>query len=108
MSTTLADVLGFVLNEATESDMDRIMGAWKTRRKTLAAENLATVKVGDRVRLAGLSPKFLNGATGVVTGINQTTVAFKVDDTAPQRVKDRLGAPWQDARVPAGCVEVIS
>ena len=61
-ATTISDI---VLN-ADEDDLNRIIQSVKDRRKVLAAARAADVHIGATVMLTGLTPKYLNGLTGVV------------------------------------------
>jgi hypothetical protein len=84
MTTTLSDVLGFISSTATTEDLAAISPLMNERRKILAkveaSLNKAVLVPGTKVRLSGLSPKYLNGLTGTVTGPgrrpNDLQVAF--------------------------------
>lgn len=67
--TRWSDVVDYVVG-CTDSEVQLLYGLLRERQKTLrsiaAATAAATIKVGDKVRLRGISPKYLNGATGTV------------------------------------------
>ncbi|WP_447008697.1 hypothetical protein ACRAKJ_25770 [Saccharothrix sp. DSM 118769] len=65
----MAEVIGFVLERADESDLDRIIDAVKKRRGLLRDKAAADVKEGKPVTLYGLKPAYLNGLTGIVKSI---------------------------------------
>lgn len=68
-AATMAEVIGFVLEQADESDLDRITDAVKKRRGVLRDKAAADVKEGKQVTLYGLRPAYLNGLTGTVKSI---------------------------------------
>jgi hypothetical protein len=51
-----------------DDQFDLIVEAIKERKKTLAKQKLFTLVVGDKVRLVNVSPKYLDGAVGTITG----------------------------------------
>lgn len=66
---TLTDAVAFIAQHATADDLDQVYAAAKQRTRTLrtiAAAAAASLPVGASVRLDGLSPKYLNGLTGVL------------------------------------------
>lgn len=65
----LADVVGFVLQSAGETDLDGIARAIKSRRSVLREIAAAKVGVTAEVTIADISPKYLNGLSGVVKEI---------------------------------------
>ncbi len=90
-ATTLSDI---VLN-ADEHDLDRILQALKDRRKTLSAARASAVQVGMAARTSGLSPKYLNGLTGVVergNGRSTGRMAIRLDEASTSTLR------WQGAK----------
>lgn len=83
---TLTDALTFITGEADAADLDRVLDAVKTRRKIIGAMRAATVGTGDTVTLAGLSPKVLNGLTGVTLRINGARTDVELDSVGTQRL----------------------
>lgn len=87
-------------------DMERVWDAAKARQKELrdraSAVNAASIKVGDKVRLRDISPKYLNGNVVEVTRIDGKTIGVKSIDETGFQARNRLG---HAARVPASCVE---
>jgi hypothetical protein len=70
--TTLVQLTTFILTEATDSDVQRLEGALRDRRKALATTRAAAVVVGAQVTTRGLNPKFMNGLSGTVAKIETT------------------------------------
>ncbi|MGW4528864.1 hypothetical protein [Amycolatopsis sp. NPDC004378] len=65
----LPDVVGFVLERADENDLDGIAQAMKSRRGILREKAAAAVTEQATVTIADISPKYLNGLSGVVKEI---------------------------------------
>lgn len=108
---TVNEIVQAILRGDYDANLDHIVGAINTRRKTRRAEvtlsNLVALQPGTRVRTKGLSPKYLNGLTGEV-----------VPSTGRRRDNDitvKLDHPFLAQRyaiggnvnVPAGCLEAI-
>lgn len=105
--TTIQDVLDFVALHADQPDIENIWAACKRRQKYLrdnrAASNAASLRPGDRVRLSGLSPKYLNGLTGeVVDVLGGTKVQVKLFDGTN---RFQAGIPYT---VPASCLTKVA
>jgi len=100
-------IIAAIINGEVDDDLDRVNEAVRSRRKELRAReahiNLLTLKPGTRVRLKGLSPKYLNGLEGEII----------VDPVGGRRGKARLAVKMDEPvrkygsiiRPPAGCVE---
>lgn len=85
-ATTLSDI---VLN-ADEHDIERIFQACKDRRKTLSAARASAVQVGMKARTEGLSPKYLNGLTGVVergSGRGSGRMGLRLDEPSTELLR---------------------
>jgi hypothetical protein len=54
--------------ELDDADLDLLHTALNTKRKRLAKERANGVKVGDRVRLRGVKPKYMDGREGTIVG----------------------------------------
>lgn len=96
------------IETADEDQLDTIIVAVNARRRALrsmaAARSLAELSVGDHVELDGLSPKYLNGCTGVLEGKSGTKITVRLDDEfRNSRARSRFG----DTLVcPASCVKI--
>jgi hypothetical protein len=74
------EVLDFILDHASEEEIDRIWQAAQTRQKSLRSRAAAVITVGQEVRLTGISPKYHEGLTGTVTKINGKHAAILLDE----------------------------
>jgi ribosomal protein L21E len=105
---TLQDALVFVFN-ADDRELDRLRNAIQERAKQLRVINkheaLATFKRGDRVELHSLSPKYLNGATGIIQALEGTRFQVVLDDDVDYRVPARYG---KTVSVPANCLKEVT
>ena len=91
------------------NDLKKVFDAASDRQKSLrkrdAAVAVSTLAVGDQVKLRDISPKYLNGATVEVTGINGSTIHVKkIDGVTDPKSAMRIG---NYGRVPASCVSKI-
>lgn len=86
-TTTLTDVLGFVLGSAEQSDIERLYAAIKQRQQVLRAVKAAAVSEGATVKLEGLSPKYLNGLTGAAQNIQGQRCDVKLDETSTMTLR---------------------
>lgn len=84
---TTADVAEFITGSATEEDLDDVISAVNTRKRTLRDLRAMEVKPGAKVTLTDLSPKYLNGLSGVVhstmggRGIRRVNVTLDAEST---------------------------
>lgn len=79
-TATLSDVIEYVTDHADEQDLDRIYAAAKMRTKALRAKVAASVRVGADVSMTGISPKYFEGLTGVVTRIDGDRARVRFDE----------------------------
>jgi hypothetical protein len=104
--TELREVLDFIQNDATESDLNSIYEMGKIRTRSLRTQQAAliasTVKPGDKVRLSGLSPKYLNGEVAKVVSVEGSKLAIQFEYYIGKF------APEQTVRVPASCTTVVT
>lgn len=82
-TTTVGDAVSFILTSASESDLDRILTAYRQRKDALGSAAAASINVGDQVAMLGLSPKALNGLQGAVESIRgaRADVRLTLDST---------------------------
>ncbi|MEV7123911.1 hypothetical protein [Kitasatospora griseola] len=114
---SLADTVNFILNEATDADLDRVVSALKDRRKALATMRAANVTTGVTATTHNLSPKYLNGLTGTVVEINGKHADLELDADSTDQLRwsrqSRFAVP-ADARtyrvrgIPLTCLTVAS
>lgn len=88
-----------------DASLDALYTAVVERRKLVhrakSAVTLAEIKVGDKVRLKDIRPKYMIGEVCVVTGKKQTKLVVKL--AAPVGRFSGLG----ELTVPASCVELV-
>ena len=107
--TVPATLIASIINGDYDDDLDRIIEAVKSRRRENSERrgriNALTLKPGTRVRLKGLSPKYLNGLEGeIITDPlggsgKKHRIAVKLDHPAR-----RYGSI---VRPPGNCMEAI-
>jgi hypothetical protein len=100
--TDLPGVVGFILSEATESDIDRIYDAAKQRSKALRAIRAATISVGAEVETTNLSPKYLNGLRGKVQSITGQRAVLLITD--PHSLSQIIDTKYGPITLPGGPV----
>lgn len=104
--STLQTVIAGIYEIDSMDDLNRVWDAAKDRQKSLRARDAAvaasSIKVGDKVRLKDISPKFLCGAVVEVTKIDGKTISVKPNNETHWRASERLS---HGGRVPASCVE---
>src|SRR5690625_1295834 len=81
-TTTLSDVLAYIANEATTTDVQPIADAIRQRQKPLMDQRAATVTEGTTGTLANITPKYLNGLSGTVTDVIGSRATFLLDEAS--------------------------
>jgi hypothetical protein len=107
----LSTVLGAIIDGEYDDVLDRLAAAVNERRKLVNAQaarrNVLTIMPGARVKLHGLSPKYLNGLVGTVVETpefrrNRRKATLSVNlDTAP------YGRFGKVVNVPAACLTAL-
>lgn len=77
--TSANDVIAAVMRGELDEDLDALLDAVIARRKNAARRRAASLTIGDRVRIEGISPKGMNGATGTVKGMRGKRVEVEID-----------------------------
>ena len=94
-----------ILQGKHDGDLDLLETACRQRRKLLrgatAAVTMATIKIGDTVRIKDISPKYLIGATAKVTGKRQTKLEIQFEKS---HRRYRAGIAIV---IPSSCVEIV-
>jgi hypothetical protein len=103
--TALTDVIAWTLNQATRDDLERVIGAVKQRRQILGQITAAAVAVDARVKLTGLSPRYLNDRTGKVTAIRGQRGDVELDEEIYAR--GRYFGEKTLPGVPLQCLQLI-
>lgn len=79
----ISDVLTNIVLGKFDGDLDRIITAANSRRKTVGEAKIYSFSVGDRVKYNQLTkPKYLVGAIGTIKQINRTKVVVDLDSPA--------------------------
>jgi ribosomal protein L21E len=103
---TIDQVVDFIYNDADAGDVERIVDAVRdSRRQARQVDRRQAMRefsIGDRVSLHGLSPKYVNGSRGTITGRANAKFVVELDDDTPQRVFARCG---KSPRIPAVCLK---
>ncbi len=86
----LRDVVEFVLERAEGNDLEEIAQAMETCRQILQERDAAEVTEQMTVTLAGLTPQYLNGLSGVVTKIARDRGRPRVTVTLDKRSANTL------------------
>jgi len=90
-----------IVNGEFDDDLEGIKNACHQREKVQGDINLMTLTPGTKVRLRGLSPKYLNGQTGVIAAVPRRGSRIKVTLDNP------VGRFSKTISPPASCVAVI-
>ena len=102
---TIQELLTAIGQLDNEADCNLLFEALRAQtrhvRATAARLNASTLKAGDKVRLHGIRPKYLDGATGIVVSLNGTKIEVRLDDMIGRF------SPVVPVNVPASCVEAI-
>lgn len=117
--TPLTQVVTAIVTGAVDGDLDAINQALRDRYKIVRAQKsaiaAATVKVGDKVRIVNLRPKYLAGLTGTVvvdpmeqyrSRRSKTYFAVELSESSHARVQHKHRQRTVTG-IPAQCVEVI-
>jgi hypothetical protein len=83
-------------------ELDLMQQALEDRRRQLRSETASSLRPGDKVRLHGIRPKYLNGRVVTVGHVNVKTIT--VQD--PAEVGSRF-ANSRTVRIPIKCVERV-
>ena len=84
---SLSDAISFIINDADGDELERILDAYKSRRKALASVRAASLSKGAEVTLVGLSPKYLNGLVGVVASIKGQRCSVTLDGPSTEKLR---------------------
>lgn len=88
-AATLSTATDFILNQATETDIEAILRAVNARQRMILAQRAAVVTIGATVTFANLKPKYLNGLTGTVSSISGTSASILLDKESTDSIRYR-------------------
>lgn len=115
MTITITDV-GEFINQADTETCDRLFDLVRERKRSIGRTAALSVRSGCKVKLHGLSPKYLNGLEGKVTSIRgqRGDVALTSDSVTTLRLYGgrRFFIPHDATEytvpgVPLSCCEVL-
>ena len=105
----LVDVLAAIDSGLFDADLDTLREMIRSRKDRHGKILAMTAKPGDRVRLAGIRPAGLDGATGTVKARRKTSLMVEIDKEFASRagrfaLSITQGSPLG---VPASCIAEI-
>jgi hypothetical protein len=107
MSTTINETLNAILDIKTGGDLDRVVRTAGVRREQLAAELAASLRIGDRVRIGRIKPRYIEGQTGVVAApATGQRVQIRLDH--PEAVNPRYLQEDGTVHVPTSVIELVT
>ena len=81
--TTLQQVIDFIMDKASTSDIASVIEACQGKKKSQSQKSFYTLKVGDKVRfLSNSRPAYLRGMEGKVVAKRQTKLVIDLDEPA--------------------------
>ncbi|MFG2845930.1 hypothetical protein ACGF12_22590 [Kitasatospora sp. NPDC048296] len=84
---SLADATRYILTDATEGDLDRMITAIRDRRDALAKIRAAAVTTGSTVTTRNLKPKYLIGLSGTVAAIDGNRADLDLDEASTDSLR---------------------
>jgi hypothetical protein len=96
----IEDIINGNYDDQLEAISDAVHSRKKIARSKKKAVAMATIKVGDKVTLKNLNPKYVNGSVGKIIEKRRTKLVVILDKPV-----GRFGAG--PVTVPADCLEVI-
>ena len=104
MNQQTTDLVNDLMGGVHDDRLDAIIEAANARRKTLARITASQLKVGDRVELTDIRPKYLSGAIGVIASKNGKGLRVTLENEALKIKAGRYIGPDGTVGVPEGCV----
>lgn len=108
---TTAEIVSAILTGRHDGEIGEIADACRTRNDYLKKRTAAEVRLGSRVRVKGVSPRYLDGLTGNVAsfyGRTRTRVNIEIEhiESISPQAKERL-IGTQLLGVPLTCCEIL-
>ena len=93
------DIAKAILEDKTMTydDVDLLLSVLRTKQNRIA--NSQPLRMGDRVRLRNIKPKYLDGAEGRISGKRGTKILVMMDE--------KHGRYAQEIRVPRTAIEKV-
>lgn len=108
-TTPIQDAVEAIYRITDEAELDKLYDVLQSRRKqmqaSLAHHNLANLYVGDHVELFGLTPKYVNGARGIIAHFDRDKILVMFDQGTNPRVTQRFG---RSVKVPASALKKVA
>jgi len=116
---TISELVAAIHQIDNEADLTSVFEAYKTRHKTLGAIRASEIKVGMKVKIINIKPKYLVGLTGVVVEPtafepkgNSVTVILDPASTDQYRYTSKRFIPESEtehrlAGIPKQCLEAV-
>lgn len=96
-----------ILAGEADGDLEMVYTAFKNRKEVLAQRNLHSLRVGQRVKLFGLTPKVLNGKVGEIVRLPRNGNSKRFDVKLDNEIVLRGRVTQDVGGVPVQCLEVI-
>ena len=77
---TAADAAAFIRDHATDADLDILDDLFAARGKVVRAMRGSIARIGARVQLTNMSPKYYNGLVGTVASLHKSHTGAAVAD----------------------------
>ncbi len=107
MPSNIDATLNAILAIESVADLDRVVDTAKERRKYLAAEFAGSLRIGDRVRIGRIKPRYIEGQTGVVAApATGQRVQIRLDH--PEAVNPRYLQEDGTAHVPTSVIALVT
>ena len=104
--TTEQEIVNAIIRGEYDEYLNSIKNAIKGRQEMVSRAKFFTIKMGDRVRLVNLRPKYMVGATGTVLHHNNTRITVRLDQEWLAR---NPRSRWSnEVKVTPNMVEILS
>jgi hypothetical protein len=107
MPSNIDATLNAILAIESVADLDRVVDTAKERRKHLAAEFAGSLRIGDRVRIGRIKPRYIEGQTGVVAA-PATGQRVQIRLEHPEAVNPRYLQEDGTVHVPTSVIELVT
>jgi hypothetical protein len=101
------EICNAILEVENKDVLDRILQALSSRRAALSAQLAGELRIGDKVRVTSIKPKYLEGETGTVAAPPiGMRIPIRLDH--PEAVASKYVNDEGIVHVPANCVALVS
>lgn len=107
MAKNIDEILNAILDIDNGADLDRVVETARVRRDQLAGNLASSLRIGDRVRIGSIKPRYFEGLTGVVAApATGQRVSIRLDD--PTSINPRYLQDGDTVRVPTSVIELVA